>query len=193
MPNARPASSQPMPKEAKRVFKGKIFDVYQWEQEQFDGSRATFEKLKRPDTAYAIPITAEKKLILTEQTQPGRSPFIGLLGGRIEDGETPEESARRELIEEAGLEAGNLVLWESFQFLPKLDWAIYCFVAKDCHSVSEQSLDPGERIKLIDVTFDEFIHLASKEEFNDLEVALKILRISKNPDRLDKMKRLFLD
>jgi ADP-ribose pyrophosphatase len=189
----RPTSSQPIPKEAKRVFKGKIFDVYQWEQELFDGSKAIFEKLKRPDTAYVIPVTIDKKLILTEQMQPGRTSFIGLLGGRVEIGESPEESARRELIEEAGLEATTLQLWESFQFLPKLDWAIYCFLAKDCRSVGDQCLDAGEKIKLLEVTFDEFIDLVSQENFGDLEIALKFLRISKDQNRLKKTKKLFLE
>lgn len=45
----RPKSKQPIPENAKLVFKGKIFDTYQWEQEMYDGSRVTFEKIKRPD------------------------------------------------------------------------------------------------------------------------------------------------
>ena len=42
----RPKSKQPIPENAKRVFKGIIFDVYQWEQELYNGSKAVFEKLK---------------------------------------------------------------------------------------------------------------------------------------------------
>lgn len=190
---ARPTTIQTIPEDAKRVFNGKIFDVYQWEQELFDGSKVTFEKLKRPDTAYTIPITSDQKLILVEQTQPGRTPYVGLLGGRIEHGETAEEGARRELLEEAGIKAGQLILWESFQFLPKIDWAIYCFVARDIQVVRKQSLDPGERMKLIYVTFDEFIDLVSQEKFTDVEVALKVLRIEKNTLRLNEIKRLFFD
>ena len=38
-----PKSSQPIPENAKKVFTGQVFDVYQWEQEMFDGSKATFE------------------------------------------------------------------------------------------------------------------------------------------------------
>ncbi len=36
-----------IPPNAKRVFKGIIFDVYQWQQKMFDGSKETFEMLKR--------------------------------------------------------------------------------------------------------------------------------------------------
>ena len=45
----KPQSKQPIPINAKKVFQGIIFDVYQWEQKLFDGTVATFEKLKRPD------------------------------------------------------------------------------------------------------------------------------------------------
>ncbi len=188
----RPPSRQPIPPDARRVFKGKLFDVYQWEQRLFDGSTATFEKLKRPDTAYVIPLTTDRKLVLVEQEQPGASAaVIGLLGGRLEDGEAPEEAARRELLEEAGLLAKDLILWDSYQFLPKLDWAIYTFIAKDCKRVHDQSLDAGERIKLIEVSFDEFLDMVGQDRFGDLEVALRVLRIANDPRRLKETREMF--
>jgi hypothetical protein len=36
-----------------------------------------------------IPVTNEGKIILAKQTQPGEKPFIGALGGSIDEGETP--------------------------------------------------------------------------------------------------------
>ena len=187
----RPPSRQPIPPDARRVFKGRLFDVYQWEQRLFDGSTATFEKLKRPDTAYVIPLTADRKLVLAEQEQPGASAVIGLLGGRLEDGEAQEEAASRELLEEAGLMANDLILWDSYQFLPKLDWAIYTFIAKDCKRVRDQSLDAGESIRLIEVSFDEFLDLVRQDRFGDLEVALRVLRIAMDPRRLKETRELF--
>ena len=83
----RPKSKQPIPERAKRVFKGVIFDIYQLEQEMFDGSRAIFEKLKRPDTVVVFPVLPDGKIILTEQEQPGTELFIGATGGRVDEGE----------------------------------------------------------------------------------------------------------
>ena len=106
----RPKSKQPIPENAKLVFKGQIFDVYQWEQELFDGSRATFERLKRPDTAVVFGVLPDGKILLTEQEQPGKPPYIGATGGRIDKGEEPLAAAKRELLEESGYEASEFIL-----------------------------------------------------------------------------------
>src|SRR6266567_3374658 len=94
----RPRSLQPMPKEVKKVFSGVLFDVYQWQQKQYDGSYKTFEKIKRSDTVTVIPITNDRKIILTEQEQPATDPFIGFPGGVIDLDEDPLETAKRELL-----------------------------------------------------------------------------------------------
>ena len=101
----RPKSKQPIPDHAKVVFKGVMFDVYQWEQELFDGSKTTFEKLKRPDTVVTFPILPDGKILLTKQEQSGKEPFIGATGGRVDEGEDILDAAKRELMEETGYEA----------------------------------------------------------------------------------------
>lgn len=189
---SRPISRQPIPKKARKVFKGALFDVYQWDQKQFDGSLKVFEKLKRPDTAYVIPITNDGKLILTKQHQPGASSYVGLIGGRVNEKESPDQAARRELLEESGLIPGSLMLWDSFQFLPKIDWAIYIFIAKNCSKKKQQSLDSGEQIELFKVSFNEFLKIISQEIFGDVEVAMKVLRTAKNKENFMKMKKMFL-
>lgn len=84
----RPKSKQPIPDHAKKVFSGVLFDTYQWEQKMYDGSTAVFEKLKRPDTVVVFPVLGDGTVVLTEQEQPGKEPFIGAAGGRVDEGET---------------------------------------------------------------------------------------------------------
>ena len=93
----RPKSRQPIPGSAEVAFKGKLFDVYRWTQELYNGQSAVFEKLSRPDTAYVIPVREDGRLLLVEQKQPGSEKYIGLIGGRIETDEIPIDGARREL------------------------------------------------------------------------------------------------
>lgn len=185
----RPVSRQPLPSGAKRVFQGALFDVYQWNQLQFDGSYATFEKLSRPDTAYVLPVLDDGRVLIARQEQPGSAPYFGLIGGRVDPPEAPEAAARRELLEEAGLTGGHLRLWDSFQFLPKIDWAIYIYVAHDCIS-SGQSLDSGEKIELVAQTFDDLLELAATEQFGDVEIALHLLRVAADESRFTNLRSL---
>jgi ADP-ribose pyrophosphatase len=190
---ARPKSKQEMPEDAKRVFKGKIFDVYQWEQEMFDGTKATFEKLKRSDTAVVIGITKDKKVITTIQEQPGKDTFLGFAGGRFEEGESPIEAAEREMMEETGYKAREYVLLKAMQPISKVDWAIYIFIGKDCERVNDQSLDSGEKIEVKLIDFDEFINMVVDNKFvQEIELTMEILKAKIDPKRMEEMRKMFL-
>ncbi len=77
--------------------------------EECDGGRP-----ERPDVteipAVSVALLRAGEVLLVRR---GRAPSRGLYafpGGRIEPGETVEEAARRELIEETGLAAGDLAV-----------------------------------------------------------------------------------
>jgi ADP-ribose pyrophosphatase len=186
----RPISKQPIPERAKRVFKGEIFDVYQWEQKMFDGTTETFEKLKRPDTVVVFPILPDGRIILTEQEQPGKEQFIGATGGRVDEGEGILEAAKRELLEESGYEADNFILWDAEQPIGKIEWAIYVFIAKGLKKVAEMNLDAGERITLRPVTFDEFLSMAANEKFEERTIASKLMEATLNPEKKERLRKL---
>lgn len=171
----RPVSRQPIPEHAERVFKGKIFDVYQWEQEMFDGTKKTFEKIKRLDTVIIFAVMDDEKILLIEEKQPGSEPTLGGVGGRIEDGEDVLEAAKREFLEETGLVAEKFVLWKSLQTSIKVDYALYFFIAKGVKKVAEQNLDGGEIIKFRYLTFDELLEISRTPEFMEKEVVVDLL------------------
>ncbi len=187
----RPKSKQPIPDYAKKVFSGEIFDVYQWEQELFDGTTAIFEKLKRPDTVVVFPVLPDGRIILTEQEQPGKDAFIGATGGRVDEGEEILETAKRELLEESGYEAEKFILWSAQQPVSKIDWVVYTFIAKGLKRVAEPNLDGGEKIILKPVTFDELLELPDNSLFNEKEVVLELLQARLDEKKKAGLKRLF--
>ncbi len=187
----RPQSPRPIPPDAKRVFKGKIFEAYQWEQELYDGTKTTFEKLKRNDSVNVFPITDKGNIIIARQEQPGHAPFWGCVGGRLDEDETPLDGAKRELKEETGYEADTYILWDSVQPSATVEWAIYTFIAKDVKKTSEPSPDAGEKIELHEVTFDEFIGLSRRPDYRDKEIALLIHRALGDPKKMEELRTLF--
>ena len=98
----RPLSTQPIPDHAECVHEGNIFDIYQWEQQMYDGTTKIFEKLKRPDTVVTYGVLDSGDILLTEQEQPGNTiSIISGCGGRIDPGEDVLMAAQREFLEES--------------------------------------------------------------------------------------------
>jgi len=177
-----------IPPHAKKVFSGIIFDVHQWEQQMYDGSTATFEKLSRPNTVNVIAVNGET-IYLAKQEQPDKGPFLSFLGGRQDPGETPEETAKRELLEEAGMTATRWEQYSRTQPYTKIDWTIYTFIAKDCTQVQPQQLDAGEKIDVLPVSFDELLTLANENTLCEHEFIMQALRMQLFPDELAAFKK----
>ncbi|MEX1026813.1 MAG: NUDIX hydrolase [Candidatus Paceibacterota bacterium] len=187
----RPKSKQPIPDHAEKVFSGVMFDVYQWEQELFDGTTTTFEKLKRPDTVIVFPVLPNGHILLTEQEQPGKEPFIGAAGGRVDPGEDVLSAAKRELLEESGYEAERFFLWDARHPASKIEWVVYTFIAKGLTKVADLELDAGERIKLKEVEFEDFVEIATTREFSEKEILSKLFQARLFPEEKKKLKTLF--
>jgi ADP-ribose pyrophosphatase len=65
------------------------------------------EVLRVPDSVSVVAVDGGL-IVVVRQTRAGAGErTLELPAGSIEDGETPEECARRELVEECGLEAGS--------------------------------------------------------------------------------------
>ncbi len=173
-----PKNAHMIPANAQLVFKGEIFDVYQWEQEMFDGSFQTFEMLKRPDTTLIIPIVDDRIIVLDEQQPGGELQQNGLAGGRIEEDESPLEGAKRELREEIGMEFSDWALLEVKQPALKLEWFVYLYVAINKTRQVETNHEVGEKITIKDVSFDEFKETSEgmSDNLRDIHTIDELLR-----------------
>ena|SRR3989338_177742 len=181
-----------IPLNAKRVFKGIIFDVYQWQQEMFDGRHRTFELIKRSDSVQVIAVQGDK-IILCDDEQPGRPRKTTFLGGRVNEHEVAVEGGKRELLEEAGMESDDWELFATYNPFTKIEWSVHYFIARGCREVASLALDPGgERITLKPVTFEEFMKIVASEEFDAGKFTADMLRLQQDKKALAVFrKRLF--
>lgn len=147
-----------VPPHAKKIFSGILFNVYQWEQKMFDGTFKTFEMIQRVPSTSVI-ATVDNKIITFDQEQPGRPSYPSLPGGKVEPGENAKDAAARELLEEAGYASSDVTLFKLYNEHSKIDYDNYVFLARDCKKVQEQNLDPGEKITIKMMEFDEFLEL----------------------------------
>ena len=158
------AARKKIPDHARLVFKGEIFEVWQWQQEMYDGSTRTFERLRRPDTVVIIPVLGDTICIVDEE-QPDMDPYVSVPAGRSEAGEEPLVAARRELKEETGLESDDWELLAENEPASKIDWTVHTFIARNCKKTTEQALDGGEKITPSYVSYEEFLSLTENPKF----------------------------
>lgn len=181
-----------LPDNAKLVFKGIIFEFWQWEQKMYDGSVATFERIKRSDTTHIISLVGDKILIQIQEQPDHISPYISFPGGRVDDGEEPLAGAQRELLEEAGYVSEDWQLWQAKDPYNKIQWTIYTFIARNCTFKQEPQLDGGEKISLKLISFAEFLQLAEDPDFYDTDFKLTLLKAKYDQEfREEFFKKLF--
>ena len=111
----------------------------------------------------------------------------------MDEGEEPLEAAKRELKEEGGLASENWELYDTFEPMAKFDWNMYLFIARNCKKVAGQHLDAGEKIELMEVSFDEFVQIVQSKEFWGKELALHLFRLEKEGKLNEFKHRLFKD
>lgn len=115
------------------------------------GQAHDFYVLEAPDWINVIPLTPEGKVVLIRQYRHGtREVSLEIPGGMVdeEDGE-PAEAARRELLEETGYEATEMIPLGQVTPNPAiLNNCCYTFLAKDARRVAPPQFDGTEYIEL---------------------------------------------
>ncbi|EKD44718.1 MAG: NUDIX hydrolase [uncultured bacterium (gcode 4)] len=165
-----------IPEHAKKVFSWKTFDTYQWEQEMFDGTTKTFEKLRRNPSVDTIAVSESGEIYILEEEHPGRSPFYGLVWWTCEDWEEPIDTAKRELLEETGLVSDDWELFGSYEKSSRIDYTSNIFIARNCKRIQDQNLDSGEKIQIRMVNWEDFLNIVADPKFRVQEFALETLR-----------------
>ena len=109
-----------------------------------------FYILESADWVNVIPVTAQGEVVLIRQYRHGtRELTLEIPGGIVDRGDTPEEAARRELVEETGFKEREMVLLGSVHPNPAfLTNRCFTYLAKDVVRVQTQEQDDKEDIEV---------------------------------------------
>ena len=181
----------PPPSNAKRLHHGPIVDLWQWEQEMFDGTTEIFECVTRQDTVAVIPFINPDTVLLTKQSQPHREPFFDFPGGRVDKGETHLDAAKRELEEETGSRAEHWMEWHNLNNngMNRFDESL--FIATGLHDGSGAHFDAGEKIELIPTPWANLKDMCLKRQLRQPNIMLAILAMHLDPEINARLKAFF--
>lgn len=159
------------------IHTGRVISLQVDEVQLPNGKTSSRELVKHPGAVAIIAITEDHKLVTVEQYRKalGRS-IVEIPAGKIEQGETPENTALRELEEETGYTATNLHFIQRFATSPGFaDEIIYMYVAEGLKKVeSQSSLDEDEFVEVKKITLHEADKLIESEEIFDVKTAFAI-------------------
>ena len=106
--------------------------------------------IESPPWMNVVPLTADEQVILVEQWRHGtRSIDPETPGGLIDEGESIEHCARRELLEETGYEPGQIIRLGSVHPNPAIqNNQLHYVLATNCRKVAEPAMDDAEDINV---------------------------------------------
>ncbi|WP_306589450.1 NUDIX hydrolase [Geothrix sp. 21YS21S-4] len=114
------------------------------------GRPHAFYRLQGPDWVNVVAFTEGGELLVVEQFRHGiDAPTLEIPGGSCDSGETPAESARRELQEETGFVSDHWTFLGSCTPNPATqNNRCHTFLAVECRSAGPLALDPTEELQV---------------------------------------------
>jgi ADP-ribose pyrophosphatase len=162
------------------VFQGKLLHVRRDQVRLPDGGEATREYIVHPGAVLIVPVLPDGRLVVERQFRyPLNRVFIEFPAGKLDPGETPLATARRELVEEAGYAATEWTRLGTVHTVVSYSTeAIEFFLAEGLTHVGAQ-LDHGEFLEIGVLSVDEMLAALDRGEITDVKTVAALLLIER--------------
>ena len=165
--------------ERRRIFEGRLVTLEVDRIVEPSGMEVEREVMRHPGAAVILPVTHDGNVVLVRQYRYAAGEFLlEVPAGTIDPGEAPEETARRELVEETGYYPNRLEkLAEFFPSPGVLQELMYLYVATELER-REGSLDEDESLEPVEIPVEKALSLEIGKDVRDAKtiIALSFLR-----------------
>jgi ADP-ribose pyrophosphatase len=178
-------SDEPGLVSTRHVYKGRVVDLSVDRVRLPNGNVTDLEMIRHPGAAVALPIEVDEDgvthaLLVRQYRYAADGWLLEVPGGKLDGPEDPEVCARREIIEEIGMETGELIALGSILTTPGFtDERIWLFIARDLKPVQAgPSLEDDEVLEVKRIPMSEAITMAADGTITDAKTVASLLRAS---------------
>ena len=128
------------------------------------GSQHDFYIIETKDWVNIIPLTIDHQVVMVRQYRHGsKEVTLEIPGGLVDPGDTPEEAAARELLEETGYQAEDVVKIGMSNPNPAIfNNRCYTFMARNVTKVRDPKPDQTEDIEVVLIPLADIPELIQK-------------------------------
>ena len=161
---------------SRHIYSGRIIDVRVDTVRLQNGRESTREIVDHAPSICVVPVDADRNVLMVRQYRKPVDQFLlEVPAGGIEEGETPEEAARRELQEEIGHTTDDLLALSAFWLAP--GWCseyMYAFLATGLQPAALDS-DEDEFIEVVRVPLSEVVDIIASGQVQDAKSVASLL------------------
>lgn len=152
-----------------KIYDGRIVRLEVLDVELPDGRKARREVARHSQAVAILARRPDGKFIFVHQyRKPVDAALLEIIAGCMEQGEDPEESARREVAEETGYDVLEMEKLTSIVSSPGFcDEILHLFYAKLTPRAHEQNQDPDENVFAVELDEEEITRLILRGEISD--------------------------
>lgn len=160
----------------KEIYHGKVFNVQQVDLRMPDGRERTYDLVDHRDSVSAIPVDDEGNIWFVCQYRLGsESLLLELPAGVAEEGEDPDACVERELREEIGQGAAQMVKLGSFYLAAGYSSeCMHIYLARGLYPAPLDK-DEDEFLKLEKIPIHLVYQMAESGQFNDCKTLAALL------------------
>jgi ADP-ribose pyrophosphatase len=158
------------------IYRGRKVDLALQQVRLADGSEEEREVVLHRGAVALVPMVDRDHvcLVRNERYAVGRT-LLEVPAGTLDPGETPEETARRELREETGYEAGRLTrIGQWFVSPGVINERMFLFLCEDLHP-GPTAHQPDETLEPVVVAWDEAVQMVRDGRIEDAKTMLAVL------------------